>query len=172
MGYGRRGLPSTVLLERQIQSPRDAIATRSNCDGVVAIMARTDAGEVVLVEQFRPPVACRVIEFPAGLVGDHGSEDVLVAAARELEEETGFHARRLRSLWTGANSAGLTDETTTMVVAEGLEQRHAGGGVGSEDIVVHLVPLDQLEEWLSECEGRGLIVDLKVRLALLALGGK
>lgn len=147
-------------------------ATRSNCDGVVAIMARTAADEVVLVEQFRPPVDCRVIELPAGLVGDRQAEDVLVAAARELEEETGFQAGRLRVVWTGTNSAGLTDETTTMVVAEDLERIHAGGGVDNEKITVHLVPLDVLEGWLAERESDGVLVDFKVRLAPVALGVK
>ncbi|MEL6797861.1 MAG: DNA mismatch repair protein MutT, partial [Planctomycetota bacterium] len=45
-------------------------ATRVNARGVVAVVATTEANELVLVEQFRPPVGRSVIEIPAGLVGD------------------------------------------------------------------------------------------------------
>ena len=64
-------------------------ASRSNASGVVVLIAVTDMDEIVLVEQFRTPVGSRVIELPAGLVGDVDDtmETTLVAAARELEEE-------------------------------------------------------------------------------------
>ncbi|MEM7699899.1 MAG: NUDIX hydrolase, partial [Verrucomicrobiota bacterium] len=67
-------------------------ATRSNAKGCVAILAETDDKRVVLVEQFRPPVGKRVIELPAGLAGDiplQEEEPLVVAAKRELKEETG-----------------------------------------------------------------------------------
>ena len=38
--------------------------------GIVAIVAHTENDEVIFVEQYRPPCHGRVIEFPAGLVGD------------------------------------------------------------------------------------------------------
>src|SRR5699024_2459270 len=71
---------------------------RVNARAVVVIVAVTDAGELVLVEQPRVPVAANCIELPAGLVGDiAGAEDesLATAAARELEEETGYRAAQL-----------------------------------------------------------------------------
>ena len=66
--------------------------------GAVAILAITENQEIILVEQFRPPVGCQVIELPAGLAGDIKSEEqetLAQAAARELLEETGYEAKRL-----------------------------------------------------------------------------
>ena len=68
---------------------------RMGSNGVVVIVPLTDAGEIVLVEQYRPPLKCRVLELPAGLVGDKlefEGEAFEAAALRELEEETGFLA--------------------------------------------------------------------------------
>lgn len=54
----------------------------------VAILAVTDDDEVVLARQYRPGPDAILDELPGGAVGD--GEDVLVAAARELLEETGY----------------------------------------------------------------------------------
>ena len=60
-------------------------AERSGSNGVVVIVAVTDDDRLVLVEQYRPAVKARVIEAPAGLVGDlagYEDEDRLAAASR------------------------------------------------------------------------------------------
>src|SRR3546814_13121516 len=44
--------------------------TRVNSSGAGFIAALTDAGEVVLVEQYRLPLHARTIELPAGMIGD------------------------------------------------------------------------------------------------------
>ena len=97
-------------------------ATRPNATGVVAIVAVTDGGELVLVRQHRPVVGRDVLELPAGLVGDDGDseESRLTAAKRELEEETGFAASTWRRMLTAYPSAGLTDEAVTFFHATGL----------------------------------------------------
>lgn len=56
----------------------------------VAVLALTDAGDVVVTRQFRPGPGAILLDLPGGIV-DPG-EDVLAAAARELREETGFGA--------------------------------------------------------------------------------
>jgi hypothetical protein len=50
-------------------------AYRTNASGVVVLVPVTDAGELVLVEQYRIPVKSRVLELPAGLVGDNGDPE-------------------------------------------------------------------------------------------------
>jgi ADP-ribose pyrophosphatase len=143
-------------------------ATRVNAHAVAVLVPVTDQGELVLVEQYRIPVAARVIELPAGLVGDgeHAGESMAAAAARELEEETGFSARRLDKVLECPSSAGLTDETVTFFTARGLRRTGPGGGDASEDIRVHCVPLAEADEWLVQQLARGVLLDPKVFLAL------
>jgi ADP-ribose pyrophosphatase len=57
----------------------------------VSLLAETDDGRIVLVEQFRPALERRTLELPGGLLDD--GEDPAVCAGRELTEETGFAAQ-------------------------------------------------------------------------------
>lgn len=146
---------------------------RPNADACVAILALTPADEVVLVEQFRVPVQQRVIDIPAGLVGDeeeHRGEALAATAGRELLEEAGFRAGRIEELHSSPTSPGMTSEFTYLFLATELTQEHAGGGVGGEDITVHLVPRASLRSWLKEKEAAGCAIDYKMFAALWAAG--
>ena len=142
--------------------------TRPNAHAVAVLVAVTPDDEIVLVEQFRKPVDSRVIELPAGLVGDlHGpDEDVLDAAGRELIEETGFEAASLELLMECPTSSGMTDEMISFVLAEGLRRVGPGGGDHSEDIETHVVPLDGVDAWLEARHKEGLPLDPKIFTAL------
>ncbi len=134
----------------------------------VGIVAVHDDRRVVLVEQYRPPLQSKVIELPAGLAGDiEGAEDeqLLVAAKRELEEETGYTARHWQALLSGFSSPGLTDESVTLFLARGLTRASEGGGVEGEDIALHEIPMDSILDWLAS---RGQSADLKLLAGLFA----
>jgi len=144
-------------------------ARRKGICGIVGVVAVTDNGRLVLVEQDRPPVGKRVIELPAGLAGDakgHEAEDLADAARRELLEETGYSARSMERLAAGAASAGMTDEVITLFRATGLTKTGDAKGDGSEDIAVHEVPLDAVTHWLAAREREGKLIDLKVYCGL------
>ena len=143
-------------------------ASRSNASSVVILVAVTSEEEIVLVEQYRKPVATRVIELPAGLVGDHADPDesILNAAARELEEETGYVAAQMEVLMTCPSSAGMSDEMISFVLATGLTRVGPGGGDDSEDIEVHIVPLTEVDAWLSRQQSAGKPLDPKIYAAL------
>lgn len=144
---------------------------RCNSTGIVGIVAATPDGRLLLVEQYRPPLARNVIELPAGLVGDAGEpeETLLTAARRELLEETGYEAGRWTYLFDGVSSGGLSDETISLFLAEGLTRVAHGGGDASEDITVHEVLLEQVEDWLKTREAGGCAVDFRVYVALYVL---
>lgn len=144
-------------------------AHRPNATGIVGIVAVTDARELVLIEQYRPPLDAVVIEIPAGLAGDVAgseSESLAIAAKRELLEETGFSAKRMKELTVGCSSAGITDELITMFLATGLTRTGTGEGDGGEQITTHLVPLDKIEAWIKRQRRKGKQIDLKVYAAL------
>ena len=143
-------------------------AVRNTPRPVVGVVALTNRGDVVLVEQYRPPVERTVIEIPAGLCGDiAGNEDeaLLEAAKRELLEETGYAAERWTELLNGYSSAGLTNESMTLFLAQGLKRAGAGGGDDSENITIHEVPLDEVLPWLRKRQAE---IDLKLLAGLYA----
>lgn len=146
---------------------------RTRARNAVVIAALTDAGEVVLVEQYRPPVGRPVLELPAGLVGDGEGEEqeqAIAAARRELLEETGFTAREWSKVTSGPISPGLSTEMVDLLVAKGLERVEGGGGVdGEEEIAVHLVPLAEAHQWLEARRAKGVLVDPKVYAGLFFL---
>ena len=144
---------------------------RPNATAAVGVLALTPEREVLLVEQFRIPVQTRVIEIPAGLVGDedrHRDESLAETAGRELEEETGYRASQVEELLVSPTSAGMANEFTHLFLATGLEKVAAGGGVGAEEIEVHRVPLDSIREWLGRRRSEGVAVDFKIEAALWA----
>jgi ADP-ribose pyrophosphatase len=143
---------------------------RQRITGIVCVVAVTDDRKLVLIEQYRIPVAARVIEMPAGLVGDeagHEDEDEEVAARRELLEETGYEAAHMERLFDGVVSAGLSDERLTFYLATGCRKVGAGAGDGTEAITVHEVPLDAALDWVGEQRRAGATVDAKA-MAILA----
>ncbi len=140
-------------------------AERTRARGAVVIVAVTPADEVLFVEQFRVPVAQWTIEMPAGLVGDGagmGDESALTAAARELEEETGWRPARVDFLHEGPSSAGMSSEQIAFVRARNLTRTGPGGGDASEDIRVHAVPRPEAHAWLRACAQAGYSIDPKL----------
>lgn len=143
-------------------------ASRNVARSAVGIVAVTDAGKVVLVEQHRPPVGKTIIELPAGLSGDvvgNENEALLKAAQRELLEETGYVASFWTEIASGYSSPGLTDESITLFLAEGLSRQSLGGGCDGENILLHEVPLAAVLPWLKQ---RGAMADLKLLAGLYA----
>lgn len=142
---------------------------RVNTSGAVVIIAITHDDQLVLVEQYRIPLGCRVIELPAGLVGDdvaNAHEGLVEAARRELLEETGYEAARLEYLAEGPSSAGLAAEVYALFLARESRRVGPGGGDGSEDIQVHVVPLKEACGWLEAKRQAGVMVDPKVYAGL------
>jgi ADP-ribose pyrophosphatase len=93
-------------------------------------------GRVALVRQWRLPADAALLEIPAGGldVHDDGSkEDPDVAAARELEEETGLRAGSWRKLGAVYSAPGFTDELMHLYVATDLTPADPDGRLGPDE---------------------------------------
>ena len=146
--------------------------TRANATGVVGIFAFTSDQQVILVEQYRRPVKSRVLEICAGLIGDEedfANESITDCASRELIEETGFTAGKMSPLLNSPTAAGMTDEMTYFFLAEGCVKTGKGGGVGGEDIITHIVDLEDLSHFMKTKEQAGVLVDSKIHACLGAI---
>lgn len=142
---------------------------RRRVSGVVAVVAVTPEGRLLLTEQHRRAVGRSVIDLPAGLAGDEpGSEDeaLAVAARRELEEEAGWTAERMEVLATCPTSPGLASEIVTILRAHDLRRLGDGGGVAGEGITVQAPLLAEAPAWLASRAASGALIDPKVYAGL------
>lgn len=134
-----------------------------------AVILAIDEGHVILVEQFRVPLGRPSIEMPAGLIGDlEGSEgeDAAIAAARELEEETGYRAGRMEEIGEFFSSPGMVTEAFTMFRAHDLVKVGEGGGTEGEGITVHRVPLDGFDAFIAEKRAAGYGIDVRMLMLI------
>jgi ADP-ribose pyrophosphatase len=86
--------------------------------GAVVILPLVDDEHLCMIRNYRPAVGCSLWELPAGTL--EPGEDPLVAARRELEEETGYQAASWTLLQSFYASPGSTDELMRLYVARGL----------------------------------------------------
>lgn len=103
--------------------------------GACAVVALTDAGDVLLVRQTREPLRDILLEIPAGIYDVEG-EDPAGCAAREVMEETGFRARDLEALGVIYTSPGFTDERIDLFLARADD----AAGPGEEGVEVVRMP--------------------------------
>jgi 8-oxo-dGDP phosphatase len=118
--------------------------------GAVAIVALDDQGKIVLVNQYRPAVRARFDELPAGLL-DVDGESALMAAQRELLEETGLAADEWNVLVDIYSSPGMTDEAVRIYLARGLAATNSDFEAEHEEITMTV-----FRESLSEAVRRVL----------------
>lgn len=134
---------------------------------ILAVEEAADGRHVLLVDQYRVPLGRRCIELPAGLVGDHDEgEEAMLAATRELEEETGYRPGRMEVLGEFFSSPGMVSESFTLFRAHDLVKTGEGGGVDGEDIRVHRVALAGIAEQIAAWRAEGFAIDVKLLLLL------
>ncbi len=129
--------------------------------GASAVVPVDEAGNVYLVRQFRAPIDRVLLEVPAGKL-DFKGEDRLLAAKRELEEETGLTARSWTHLTDIVTTPGFSDELISLYLARDLV---AGQSHPDDDEFLNLVkvPLAELVAMIA----RGEVTDAKTICAVL-----
>jgi ADP-ribose pyrophosphatase len=114
-----RGRIVTLKLDRIIepggmQAVREVVVHRAS----VVILPRLEDGRVILVRQYRYAARQELWELVAGTL--ERGETVLRAARRELLEEAGYRARRVRHLVSFYPSPGFLTERMHVIEARGL----------------------------------------------------
>ena len=126
----------------------------------VNILAVTESGDAILVNQQRAGTMEYNLEIPGGVI-DQG-EDPLKAATRELEEETGYICQNIIKVSSINPNPAIMTNTLHMYLATGcrLAEKRTHFPDANESIEVLAVPLDELD---------GLIRQQKINSALAAL---
>lgn len=111
----------TEYIVKKVKLPNGNIAQREivKHDGAAAIIPFTDDNRIILVKQFRKAIEKESIEIPAGLK-DLEDESGLSTAKRELEEETGFNAKKWNFVTSFYSTPGFTDEFLEIYEASDL----------------------------------------------------
>ncbi len=128
--------------------------------GSLTVLAMPAQDEVVLVRQYRPAVSKVLWELPAGTA--EPGEDPVAGAARELAEETGYRAARMRRLGSLFATPGFCTETMHFFTAEELT---AGEQRLDEDERIDVATFTRDAAWRLVALGE--VADMKTVLALL-----
>lgn len=143
----------------QVQ-PRDYIVHF----GAVAVVALDEEERVLVIKQYRHPVAAKTWEIPAGLL-DYPNEDPLTAVQRELAEEAGYLATEWHVLTEYATTPGGSTELIRIYLARGLvalDERPKTDEAEEQDMPVDFIELDAL---------RDAILDGRLANTSLVVGG-
>lgn len=116
----------------------------------VHVFAQGDAGEVLVVRQFRYAAAALCVELPGGVV-DEG-ESPLAAAKRELLEETGYEASEWASVGRMYANPARQTNTVHIYMARGLTKRASQALDESEDIEFEFASVAKIHDMIDRNE--------------------
>ena len=147
----------------QVKVPYNQVARREYLThpGAVGVLALETPRKILLVKQYRYPVREFTYEIPAGKLSL--GEAPLACVKRELEEETGFRARKVSKLLSYWPTAAFSTEVIHLFVAQGLVPTKMNP---DDDEFIELVSISpkQMENWIR----LGRIRDSKTLIAYLA----
>ena len=114
----------------------------------VNVIAITTDGRCIIEEQYRHGIQEVCFELPAGEVKK--GEDPLLAAQRELKEETGYTGGEWKSFGTSVPNASGCSNTCHSFLAIGVERTLEPKQEPTEDIKIHLVTREVIKEMLLD----------------------
>lgn len=130
--------------------------------GAVVIIPVLDNNKLIFVKQFRPALKNFVLEFPAGTLKKN--EEPILAAKRELKEETGFTAKKLKKILKIYPVPGYSTECMHIYIASKLKKGFQNLDK-DEMLNVEILSLDAAFNLIK----KGLIRDSKTVIGIFAL---
>lgn len=151
-----------------IETPQGRIVTWDfiKNKGAAAVVAVRDDGKILMVRQYRNALERETLEIPAGGLANP-QENTREAAARELEEETGYYSEDLELLLSLRTTVAFCDEKIDIYIARELKQ---GQQNLDEDEFIHVEAYD-LEDLIAMIYD-GKIQDSKTIAAIMSYKNK
>jgi len=145
-----------TLKRDRVAEPSGIVTTREiiGHPGSVVVLPVLSDGRIVLIRQYRHAAGQYLWELVAG--HKESNESAATGVHRELLEETGYTARRIRKLLEIFPSPGLLGERMDIFLAEGLTKGEAQPEE-DEKITQKIVTLGEAEKWIRS----GKIIDSK-----------
>lgn len=122
--------------------------------GAVVILPVTNKGRLLILRQYRHAIGKHILEFPAGTL--EKGERPLVCAKREIAEETGFQAKKWKSLGLLYPTPGFCDEVQHLYLAKDL---HYDPLPGDEDESMEVE--ERSVSWVEKAIREGRFADAK-----------
>ena len=133
----------------------------------VHVAALTGERQLIMVRQYRQGTGRSHLELPAGMI-DAGDDSPLVAARRELREETGYEATGWRETAVWFANPARQSNRHHLFLAEGARLAGPAALDGHESLVLELVPLGEVEALVAAGEIDSSLHVAAVLRALLA----
>lgn len=160
----RAGSEGHWQLATRLPQPKCVTHAFRRPDAVVIVPFHSAREQLVVTREFRVPLAGFEYGFPAGLVD--GGETIEDTARRELREETGLTLTRFLKIGPPIySSAGMTDETVSMVYVQCSGEPSTAGNEDSELIEVLFLSAAEAQ---AMCADAQLKIDAKAYLVLSA----
>lgn len=137
--------------------------TVSHRMGAAAILPVLPDGRIIMVRQYRNALERETIEIPAGC-RDSLTEDTLISATRELEEETGYTSDDISFLLSLRTTVAFCDEFIDVYLAKNLVKKGEQQLDQAESIDVEVYTLDELCQMIYA----GKLQDSKTVSAIMA----
>jgi ADP-ribose pyrophosphatase len=146
--------------------------TKYHASDVVIVVPFLDRQRLLMIRQFRYPIGKVLLEFPAGHVD--GGEDPLETAKRELEEETGYSARKVEYVYSYHPSVSRTKQSVHVFRATGLTRTGSTKHDSGEHISMEKVTTIKLRQLIAKgkVENAGTLIAYLLCCAMKINPGK
>lgn len=154
---------SLEMLQVKVPSGQKVERSLIKSRGVAVIIPLLPKGRLILVRQLRVATGKAIWEFPAGTL--EKGEPIVRCANRELEEETGWRAGRIRKVLEYFPTPGVSDEKMHLFIADRLKEGTHHKPDADEELEVRIFPITQVQRMIKSRE----IIDGKTLLGFFYL---